>query len=47
MKRFCTKESFHCFYIPVILVDSVYRKYGKYCLKQVLEKFIHNVFGEI
>ena len=25
-KKFNTKESFHCFYIPVILIDSVYRK---------------------
>ena len=29
-KRFNTKESFHCFYIPVILFDSVYRKDGSY-----------------
>ena len=29
-KRFNTKESFQCFYIPVILFDSVYRKDGNY-----------------
>ena len=32
-KRFNTKESFHCFYIPVILFESVYKKYGYYYLK--------------
>ena len=25
-ERFNTKKSFHCFYIPLILFDSVYRK---------------------
>ena len=27
-KRFNTKESFQCFYIPVILLDSLYKKDG-------------------
>ena len=43
-KGFNTKESFQCFYIPVILFDSVYRKDGSYYLKVYLEKFIHNIF---
>ena len=46
-KRFNTKESFQCFYIPVILFDSVYRKDRKYYPKVLLEKFIHNFFGEV
>ena len=29
-KRLNTKESFQCFYIPVILFDLVYRKGGSY-----------------
>ena len=29
-KRVTTKESFRCFYIPVILLDSIYRKDGNY-----------------
>ena len=29
-KRFNTKESFQCFYMPVILFDSAYRKDGNY-----------------
>ena len=41
-KRFNTKESFQCFYIYVILLDSVYRKNGNYYPKVILEKFIHN-----
>ena len=36
-KRFNTKESFHCFYIPVILFDSGYRKDGSYYPKLFLE----------
>ena len=44
VKRFNTKESFQCFYIPVILFDSVYRKDGNYYPKVSLEKFIHNCF---
>ena len=43
-KRFNTKESFQCFYIPVILFDSVYRKDGNYYSKAFLEKFIINLF---
>ena len=31
-------ENFHCFYIPQILLDSVYRKDGNYYPKVVLEK---------
>ena len=29
-KRFNIKRSFQCYYIPVILFDSVYRKGGNY-----------------
>ena len=36
--------SFHCFYIPVILFDSVSRKDGNYYPKVFLEKLIHNLF---
>ena len=43
-KRFNTKESFQCFYIPVILFDSVYRKDGNYYPKVFLEKCIYNFF---
>ena len=43
-KRFNTKESFQCFYIPVMLFDSVYRKDGNYYLNVFLEKCIHNIF---
>ena len=43
-KRFNTKESFQCFYIPVILFDSVYRKDGNYYPKVFLEKRIYNFF---
>ena len=46
-KRFNAKETFQYFYIPVLLFDSVYRKNEKYYPKMSLEKFIHNVFGEI
>ena len=45
-KRFNTKESFQCFYVAVILFDSVYRKNGNYYRKLLLEKFIHNIFLE-
>ena len=38
------KESFQCFYIPVILIDSVNRKDGNYSPKVFLEKFIPNFF---
>ena len=43
-KRFNTKESFQCFYIQVILFDSVYRKDGNYYPKVFLEKSIHTCF---
>ena len=43
-KRFNAKEELQCFYIPVILFDSVYRKDGNYYPKVILEKFIHNFF---
>ena len=47
-RRFqCFKESFPCFYIPVILFDSVYRKDENYYPKAFLEKFIYNFFGEV
>ena len=41
-KKFSTKESFQCLFIPVILIDSVYRKDENYYPKVFLEKFIHN-----
>ena len=41
-KRFNTKEGFQCFYIPVILFASVYRKDRNYYSKVFFEKFIHN-----
>ena len=43
-KKFAAKESFQCFYVAVVLIDSVYRKDEKYYLKVFLEKFIHNFF---
>ena len=43
-KIFNTKESFQCFYIPVILFHSVYKKDGNYYPKVFLERFIHNFF---
>ena len=42
--RFNTKESFQCFYVPVILFDSVYKKDKNYYSNAFLEKFIHNIF---
>ena len=36
-----TKESLQCFYIPVMLIDSVYRKDENYYPKVFLEK--HNL----
>ena len=30
-KKINTKEGFKCIYIPVILIDSVYRKEKNYC----------------
>ena len=41
---FNKKERFQCFYIPVILFDSVYRKDGNYYPKVFLEKFVDNFF---
>ena len=43
-KRFNTKEGFQCFYIPVILFDSAYRKDRNYYPRVFLERFIHNFF---
>ena len=43
-KRFHTKENCQCFYILVILFESVYTKDGNYYSKVFLEKFIHNLF---
>ena len=43
-KRFNTKENCKCFYILVILFESVYTKDGNYYPKVFLEKFIHNFF---
>ena len=37
-----TKESLQCFYIRVILIDSVYRKDKNYYPKVFLEKYIYN-----
>ena len=37
-KRFNTKESFHCFYIPAILFDSVFKKRWELLFKSVSEK---------
>ena len=34
-----TKGGFQCLYTPVILIDSIYRKYENYCLKVFLEKY--------
>ena len=41
-KKINTKESFQCFYIPVILIDSVYRKDENYYPQVFLEKFINS-----
>ena len=41
--RFNTKESFYCFYIPLILIDPVYRKDENYYSKVFLEKFMLNI----
>ena len=43
-KRFDKKDGFQCFYMPVILFDSVYIKYGNYYPKVFLQKFIQNFF---
>ena len=39
-KRFNSNKSFHCFYIPVILFDSVNRKDGNYYYKVPLKKIL-------
>ena len=36
------KESFQCFYIPVILIDLVYKKNENYYPKVILEKYDFN-----
>ena len=41
-KKINTKEIFQCFYIPVILIDSVYRKDENYYPQVFLEKFINS-----
>ena len=46
-KRFNAKESFQCFYILVILLDSVYRKERNYYLKVFLENLFMTFFGEV
>ena len=38
------RKLFICFYIPLILFGSVYRKDGNYYPKMLLGKFIHNGF---
>ena len=43
-KNFNAKEISQCFYILVILIDSVYKKDEHYYPKVFLEKVIHNVF---
>ena len=37
-KKIYTKENFQCFYKPVVLIDSVYRKDENYYPKVFLEK---------
>ena len=44
-KRFSTKEIFQWFYVPEILLYSVYRKDGNYYPEVYLENFIHNFLG--
>ena len=43
-KNFNATEILQCFYILVILIDSVYKKDEHYYPKVFLEKVIHNVF---
>ena len=43
-KKFTKKESFQCFYIPVKLIDSVYRKDENCYPKVFLGKCIYNFF---
>ena len=44
LKKFDRKESFQCFYILVILIDSVYKKDENCYPKVFLERFIHKLF---
>ena len=44
-KRFNAKESFQCFYVPVILFDSVYRKDRNYYLEVFLKKV--KIYGKV
>ena len=46
-KRFNRKKNFQCFYIPVILFDSVYRKDRNYNVKVFLKNLFITSFGEI
>ena len=46
-KRFNTKECFQCFYIPLILLESVYRKDGNYNPKVFLKTLFITFFGEV
>ena len=41
-----TKEGIQCFYIPVTLIDSVYRKDENYYPKEVLEKYYSKMYLE-
>ena len=43
-KKFTTRESSQCFYIPVLLIDSVYRKDESYYPEEFLGKIIQNIF---
>ena len=43
-KKILHKRKLHCFNIPVILFNSVYRNDENYYPKVFLEKFIHNSF---
>ena len=46
-KRFITRKSFPYFYIPVILLDSIYRKDENYYPKVFLEEFINKFLGKL
>ena len=41
-KKFITKECFQCFNIPIILIESVYRKDENLFPKMFTERSIHN-----
>ena len=45
--KFNTKENFQCFYIPVMLIDSVYRKDENHCPNMFFENSFVAFFGEI